>query len=150
MKMKRKRSIICGLVGLILLGIALYTTYYITQIVDFTTTIIYVNNDPNLWKFLAYLPLLLIMFSGGVTILNGLFNLKTISVLAIILNVGTIGFIKYDLHGFVSIVERYNVVMDKIVIALIVLSLALVLDIVLNILHTKKKKPVNIEATNLE
>ncbi len=139
-------NLICGLV---LFGFAMYGVFYLTNIVDFKTTSIIVNNNQNIWKFLAFVPLLITMLIGAFGVVNGLINMKTMSVIIIILCGGVVGFLYYDLWGFVTIVNKYYEFMNILSYALIATAILLIIDIIIQVI-TKKRKSKNTISMNIE
>jgi len=137
----KNKSLISFLVGIILFGVAIYVTYYVTTIVDFREVIVIINDDENLWKFMAFIPMLVLMFSGGLAIINGIFNTKAIAITVIIINIALTLFLRYDLYGFVTIINNYKITMDYVFLIVLVASLMLLVDqIINNGLRFKKEK----------
>ena len=136
--MKKSRSIIDFIIGVVLFGVAAYIFYQLLDMVDFSTTKVIINDDENLWKFMSFIPVLVLMVNAGVALVNGLINLKTLDVMAIIINIGLIVFIKWDLYGAISVVGKYKDLMNYLFIILIITSLLLAVNILLGILKNKE------------
>ena len=140
--MKNNRSLISFLVGLLLFGVAIYITYYVTTIVDFREVTVIINDDENLWKFMAFIPMLVLMFSGGLAVINGIFNSRVIAVAVIILNIALTAFIWYDLYGFVTIISNYKLTMDYLMLIVLIASLMILVDqVIVGLRNREKNKP---------
>jgi len=136
----KSKSLISFLVGILLFSVAIYVTYYVTTIVDFREVLVIINDNENLWKFMAFIPMLVLMFSGGLAIINGIFNSKAIAITVVILNIALTAFIWYDLYGFVTIINQYKQTMDYLLLIVLIASLMILVDLAIARLRSKPKK----------
>lgn len=137
--MKKDRSLISFLVGIILFGVAIYITYYVTTIVDFNDVTIIIKDNENLWKFMAFIPMLTLMFVGGLAVINSLFNSRAIAICIILLNIALTLFIQHDLYGFVSILPKYQQTMEYLYLIALIASLMILIDQVIARLKNEPK-----------
>lgn len=133
-------KIINLIIGILLFGFSMYIVFWITQTYDFTKLTIIINENENLWKFMAFLPLLVTMFVGALSIINGIISSKVMSVMSIILCGALAWFINHDLYGFVTVSSMYE---EKITVLFYILIGAIVLyiiDIIISIVLKNKVK----------
>ena len=155
----KKSGILKLIVGAILFVIGVYVVFFIRGNIDFKTTQIIINDNPNLWKFMAFLPIMIIMLSGAFSVINSIIKSKILSLLSVVINIGLLIFLRVDMHGFVSVVPSYNNMItwngignllkgQGVFEAVLVLtSLILIVDIIISIVKNqgKKKTQMNFE-----
>jgi len=134
-----KKSLINVIVGLSLFILALYLVSVIPQTVE-GDKIVLNTNDEYLWIFLSFIPVIMLMIIGGLSIINGIYKFAVLSIMTIVLNVALIIFIKIEPYFFVSIVKEYKELMNYVLIASAAASLLILIDLVFFRKKPKKKQ----------
>ncbi len=99
------KTIINLLVTCGLIGISIYVMMYIPTAIDFNNVVVRLEDNDTIYRFLIYLPLILSMFNGLLTLANVFTKNTTILVMNIIISLGIAAYLFVDVMGSVSALE---------------------------------------------
>ncbi len=99
------KTVINLLVACGLIAISVYVMMYIPTAVDFSNVIVRLEDNDTIYRFLIYLPLILSIFNGLISLINAYTKNTTVLVMNIIISIGIAIYLFVDVMGSVSAIE---------------------------------------------
>ena len=123
----------CGLAA-----VSIYVMMYIPTAIDFSNVIVRLEDNDTIYRFLIYLPLILSMFNGVLTLINAFTKNTTVLVMNIIISLGIAAYLFVDVMGSVSAIETIGQKLNYVEYVNIGCAVLLIGELIYSIITRKK------------
>lgn len=123
----------CGLAA-----VSIFVMMYIPTAIDFSNVIVRLEDNDTIYRFLIYLPLILSMFNGVLTLINAFTKNTTVLVMNIIISLGIAAYLFVDVMGSVSAIETIGQKLNYVEYANIGCAVLLIGELIYSIITRKK------------
>lgn len=132
------KTIINLIVSIALIAIGLYVICYIPTVIDFSQVIVRLEDNEKIYQFLIYLPLILSIFNGLLTLGNVFAKNTTLAVMNALISIGIAVWIFIDYMGSVSAIEKIGQYLNYVSYVNIGCAVLIIIEIVLDFVLNKK------------
>ena len=132
------KTIINLIVSIALIAIGLYVIFYIPKIIDFSQVIVRLEDNEKIYQFLIYLPLILSIFNGLLSLGNVFAKNTTLAVMNALISMGIAVWIFIDFMGSVSAIEKIGQYLNYVSYVNIGCAVLIIVEIVLGFVLNKK------------
>ncbi len=132
------KTIINLIVSIALIAVGLYVIFYIPTIIDFSQVMVRLEDNEKIYQFLVYLPLILSIFNGLLTLGNVFAKNTTLAVMNALISIGIAVWIFIDYMGSVSAIEKIGQYLNYVSYVNIGCAILIIIEIVLGFVLNKK------------
>lgn len=132
------KTIINLIVSIALIAVGLYVIFYIPTIIDFSQVMVRLEDNEKIYQFLIYLPLILSIFNGLLTLGNVFAKNTTLAVMNALISIGIAVWIFIDYMGSVSAIEKIGQYLNYVSYVNIGCAILIIIEIVLGFVLNKK------------
>ena len=136
------KTIVNLITALALVAIGVYIMVFIPSAVDFSNVIIRLEDNDTIYRFLVYLPVILTIFNGVLTLSNAFFHNRTLTIMNAVIAIGIAVYVIVDVMGSVTAVASIGTILRYLEYVNIGVAICLIGEFIVDLVLNKKKTNV--------